>query len=89
MVSVIAASLLSPQASLAQSRSKTDAGEQAKDIIASQLRRQGVTCDQPESAERDSAASTPNETVWVLRCKNAAYRVRLVPDMAAAVDRID
>jgi hypothetical protein len=65
----------------------TDAGP--KDIIAAQLRSQGYACDQPHSAQRDVTASTPNETVWMLQCESAKYRVRLVPNMAAEVERID
>ena len=59
--------------------------EMPKDIIAAHIRMQGFACDKPISAERDRADSRPNETVWVLRCENQSYQVRLVPDMAAAV----
>lgn len=56
-------------------------------IIAAQIRTQGFPCDEALSAERESHA--PNETVWVLTCRNATYRVRLTPDMAAQVERIE
>ena len=42
----------------------------------------------PAQAERDQPASRPNETVWILRCGNATYRVTLIPDMAARVERL-
>jgi hypothetical protein len=65
------------------------AQENPKDVIAAQIRRQGYQCESPESAKRDVRASKPDEPVWVLRCGNAVYRVRLVPDMAAKVERLD
>ena len=37
--------------------------ESPKDDIAAQIRVQGYACDQPQSAERDVAASTANEVV--------------------------
>jgi hypothetical protein len=63
------------------------AQEGPKDIIASQIRSQGYTCDSPQSAERDVAASTANQVVWMLRCQNASYRVTLIPNMAAKVEK--
>lgn len=64
-------------------------GESPKDDIAAQIRRQGYACDQPQSATRDVQASKPDEAVWLLRCGNASYRVRLMPDMAAQVEHVD
>lgn len=57
-------------------------------IVAAQLRSQGYACADPVSATRDVQASRPNETVWVLNCRNATYRVLLVPDMAAQVTQL-
>ena len=63
--------------------------ETAKEIIAAQIRMQGFTCDRPDNAVRDQNLSKPNETVWVLTCEANTYRVTLIPDMAARVERID
>jgi hypothetical protein len=63
--------------------------ESPKDDIAAQIRAQGYACDQPQSATRDAQASKPNEEVWILRCEGASYRVRLIPDIAARVERIN
>ena len=63
--------------------------ESPKDDIAAQIRAQGYACDQPQSVTRDAQASKPDEEVWLLRCEGASYRVRLIPDMAARVERID
>ena len=74
---------LSSQLAIAQ------AVESPKDDIAAQIRAQGYACDQPQSATRDPKASKPDEEVWLLRCEGASYRIRLIPDMAAQVERIN
>lgn len=63
--------------------------ETAIDTIATQIRRQGFPCESPKSAVRDRELSKPDQAVWVLRCENATYRVRLVPDRAARVERVN
>jgi hypothetical protein len=65
------------------------AGEDPRNVLAAQLRDQGYACDQPQSAERDAQASGPDEAVWIVQCENARYRMRLDPDMAAKVERLD
>jgi hypothetical protein len=59
------------------------------EIIAVQIRKQGFACQTALSAVRDRKVSAPNAAVWVLRCGNATYRVRLTPDMAAQIERIE
>jgi len=61
------------------------ADETPKNMIASQVRRQGSTCKNPQTATRDQALSRPDETVWILTCENATYRVRLMPHLAAKI----
>jgi hypothetical protein len=58
------------------------------DIIAVQIRKQGYPCTNPQSAKRDPQASKPDEPVWILKCDNATYRVRLVGDMADHVEKM-
>jgi hypothetical protein len=58
------------------------------DGISGQIRAQGYRCDVPVTAERDAALSRPDEAVWILKCQNATYRVRLIPDMAARVEQL-
>jgi len=65
------------------------AQEDASNIVADQIRAQGYKCDSPQSAKRDPQASKPDEAVWILQCESGSYRVRLVPDMAATVEKID
>ena len=64
-------------------------GGDTQSILAAQLRDQGYACAQPQSAERDAQASTPDQAVWIVQCEDAKYRMRLIPDMAAKVERID
>ena len=63
--------------------------ETPTEIIAAQIRDQGYECVKPQSAKRDVAQSAPNETVWVLDCENGSYRVTLVPDLAAKVEKLN
>ncbi len=65
------------------------AEEMSAEIIAVQIRDQGYACDKALSAERDAKFSIPGEDAWILKCNNASYRVRLVPDLAAKVERLD
>ena len=57
-------------------------------IISDHIRRQGFPCDEPRQAEHDVQASRPNGAVWTLTCRNAKYRVTLIPDMAAKVELV-
>jgi hypothetical protein len=59
------------------------------ETLAAQVRLQGHHCDEPLSATRDTALSKPNEAVWVLKCANVTYRLRLIPNMAAKVERLE
>jgi len=65
------------------------AQEPTKDLLAAQIRDQGYRCSKPLSANKDLKLSRPDKAVWVLRCKNRTYRLRLVPDMAARVQRLN
>lgn len=65
------------------------AEEQVAEIIATHVRDQGHPCDNAETAKRDTEAARPDEEAWILHCDNATYRVRLVPDMRAHVERIE
>ena len=56
--------------------------------IAAQVRLQGYSCDTPVSARKDTKYSWSDEPLWILNCANATYRVRLVPDMAARIEKL-
>ena len=66
-----------------------DAEEMSAEIIAVQICDQGYACDKALSATRDEKLSKPDEAAWILKCENATYRVKLIPDMAAKVERLD
>ena len=63
----------------------TEAQSSQAEVIAAQVRRQGLTCNNPISVERIEVGSRPDEPVYLLKCGNASYRVRLVPDQAAEI----
>ena len=58
------------------------------DDLAAQVRSQGYQCDQSVTARREVSLSKPDSAVWTLKCRNASYRVRLVPDMSAQVVKL-
>ena len=59
------------------------------DVVADQVRSQGYACDRVLSADRGKRGSEPDEPIWILKCSNGSYRVRLVGDMAARIEKID
>jgi hypothetical protein len=63
--------------------------EMPAEIIAAQVRTQGFQCGKAQSASRDPAVSQPDEPVWILKCDNASYRVRLVGNLADHVEKLD
>lgn len=65
-----------------------DPREVSKDIIAVQIRKQGYECKNPQSAERDKTTGNPDDPTWTLTCEGAAYRVHLIPNQAAKVERV-
>jgi hypothetical protein len=60
-----------------------------REDLAAQIREQGYRCDKPLNAQKDIRRSKPDQAVWVLKCKTATFRIRLNPDMAAQVKRLD
>lgn len=64
------------------------AGVPPKDMLAAQIRSQGVPCDKPQRAVRDAKRSRPDYDVWILTCENATYRIGRYPDLAAKIERI-
>jgi len=64
------------------------AGESPKDMLAAQIRDQGVVCNKPRRAVRDARRSRPDYEVWILTCQNATYRIGRYPDLSAKVVRL-
>jgi hypothetical protein len=77
-------------AGLSASSAIADDGLEAPmDLLASELRDQGHDCDHPKKAELDQKASKPNERVWTVECKGIRYRMTVVPDLAAKIEKLD
>ena len=83
---VAAAALLSP---IGIAHSQNADTVTPPEVLADQLRSQGYPCAQALSSQRDGDRSSRDESVWILKCSNGLYRVRLIPDMAAKVEKID
>ena len=73
---------------LGQSWSACAADDPPADLLAVQIREQGYRCANAIKAERDAQRSKADEAVWVLQCDDGTYRIRLIPDMAAKVEKI-
>ncbi len=73
--------LTSAQAALAQSGSPADQ-------VADAVRDRGLACKDVISAERDAAASRPDEAVWILTCSDGRYRVRFKGDTGPQVEKL-
>jgi hypothetical protein len=67
----------------------TENEEVPLDIVADSVRSRGYTCDDPKSAERDEAASKPDEAAWLIDCGNARYRVIYQGDAGVDVEEVD
>lgn len=74
-----------PAAAQTDSGAADDAA--AGELVAVQARQQGFACAEPASAKRDPTAE--DDAVWTLTCADAKYRVRLVPDQAAEIQKLD
>jgi hypothetical protein len=61
----------------------------AEDVVATQLRAQGIPCTAPSRAEKDKLDSRPDEMTWIISCKEATYKVTLIPHVGAKVDIMD
>lgn len=74
---------------LAGNGARADDGlEPVKDLLASQARDQGFACSQPKAAHLDATLSKPNAKVWILQCEQATFRMIVVPDMAAKIEKV-
>jgi hypothetical protein len=76
---------LIPANTLSQAEEKT----KAEDVVATQLRAQGIPCTKPTRAEKDTPDSRPDEMTWIISCKEATYKVTLIPHIGAKIDIVD
>jgi hypothetical protein len=63
-----------------------DSSDQPAELLAGQVRQQGLSCDKAVSAQRDPTLSKPEEPVWILVCSNASYRITVRADMQAQIE---
>jgi hypothetical protein len=88
MVSRYLAILLPPFLSITSLQAARAAEDSAKDMLAAQIRSQGVVCNKALRATRDAKRSKPDHEVWILQCDNATYRIGRYPDLAAKIERL-
>jgi hypothetical protein len=87
-ISMLAVSALVAMTQFYAAVTSAAGSEAAPSIIATQLRRQGLVCT-PQEVLRDVQRSVAHEVVWVERCNEASYRVRLIPHLGARVTPIE
>lgn len=63
--------------------------ETAADVLAVQIRSQGLVCDKPQQATRDTKLSKRDYDVWVVKCENATYRIGRYPDLPAKIEKLN
>lgn len=63
--------------------------ESPETIVSSVVRREGYKCEKPIKATKDVEDSVPEEMAWILKCKNATYKVQLLPHYLSAVEVIE
>ena len=63
--------------------------ESPETIVSSVVRREGYKCEKPIKATKDIEDSVPEEMAWILKCKNATYKVQLLPYYLSAVEVIE
>jgi hypothetical protein len=66
----------------------TAIAETPQDMLAAQVRTQGIPCGRALGARQNKKQSKPDHEVWVLTCDNATYRVSRYPDMGAKVEQL-
>lgn len=63
--------------------------ETPETIVSSVVRREGYKCEKPIKAIKDTTDSIPEEMAWFLKCKNATYKVRLLPHYLSEVEILE
>jgi hypothetical protein len=62
--------------------------EALRDMLAGQIRSQGIACDKPLQAVRNAKRSKPDHDVWILKCEMRPTGVSRYPDLAAKVEQL-
>ena len=62
--------------------------ETAEEVLAVEIRSQGLVCNKPQQATRDTKLSKRDYDVWVLKCENATYRLGRYPDLPAKIEKL-
>lgn len=71
----------------AEAAELASAEQASKEIVATQVRKQGYRCERAVSADRD-VEHAKTQRGWILRCEDATYHIHLDPHRAAHVERV-
>jgi len=64
-------------------------GREAPINLLEIIQQQGYPCTKPISTQSDSAHANSGEVIWVVKCEDATYRIRLIANRPAQVERIN
>jgi hypothetical protein len=62
--------------------------ETTEEVVAVTVRSQGLVCNKPQQATRDTKLSKHDYEVWVLKCENATDRLGRYPDLPAKIEKL-
>jgi hypothetical protein len=64
------------------------ADTEAAKVTSAAIRAQGHACTDPVTAQRDPAASRPDQTVWLVACRDGRYRVQFMGEARPRIERL-
>ena len=64
------------------------ADTEAAKVTAAAIRVQGMPCTEPVTAQRDAAASKPDQPVWLVACSDGRYRVHFAGETKPRIERL-
>ena len=57
-------------------------------VTGAAIRSQGMACAEPVTAQRDAAASKPDQPVWLVACSDGRYRVHFMGEAKPRIERL-
>lgn len=73
----------------APAHAQTATDTEMMSVVGAIVRAQGNPCTSPTAISRDASASSPDEPVFEITCREGIYTVRVAPDMASTITRKD
>jgi hypothetical protein len=85
---IVQAIIVATLASASEPLIRAAHAETTEEVLAVTVRSQGLVCNKPQQATRDTKLSKRDYDVWVLKCENATYRLGRYPDLPAKIEKL-